>query len=331
MKNIIVKYLEGNAGEKEMHKLLHWLDNKENWKEFEEVKTSWKVNLDGDKITNDTLKELDKFKSTMLTESTGRIRKLNQLQNIFRYAAIFFLLVAVGSVFFYFNKDEGKHNLQYNTLFAENGQISKAQLPDGTLVWLNSGSSLKYDNHFGIENRNIELSGQAYFDVTKNKKLPMQVACGEVSVRVLGTQFNAEAYPDDRTINVVLEEGSVELRGTYNETAFAKLSPGEMISYNKESNHFRIEKVKVERFTSWKMGLMNFYNLPLKEAILKLERRYNQKFILDKKLEDYPITMSIQNEPLDTVLGLLNLITQEAEIVQQGEEIIIKYKKEYVR
>ena len=316
----IKKYLEGRASREEMLSLISWLENKENHAVFKQIKSNWKSGLDGQNTSVYTLLELDKFKTKLLHDSVGKLRKL---QNLYRYAAIFLLLVVFGGVFLYFIEKRGEDTVFYNTIMAENGQISKALLPDSTVVWLNSGSSLRYSSQFGFSNRNIELSGQAYFDVTINKKLPFIVSCDEIKVKVLGTQFTAETYPGDQDINVVLVEGAVELTSGKSNKTFASLRPNEMVIYKKHNNQFAIKKVVAERYTAWREGGIHVYDQPLKDAVAKIQKRYNQTIVLEKKLEDYRVTFSIRNESFKDVMDLLLAIVP-AKAHQEGEVVFLE-------
>jgi len=324
METKIRKYLEGKASREDMLSLISWLENEENRAEFRRIKNDWKAKQEEQNVSLYTLGELDKFKSKILNERTLEVKKLHFIQNLYKYAALLLLMFIIGGGYLYFS-GSGKYAVSYNTLIAENGEISKAVLPDKTVVWLNSGSSLKYSNQFGIRERNIELSGEAYFDVTKNKDLPLVVSCGNVNVRVLGTRFSAEAYPDSPEINVVLEKGAVELVSAGSNKAFAHLCPGEMMTYNKQVSKYEIKKVSAEKYTSWKDGVIHIYDQPLKDVAVKLQKRYNQQIIIDKELENYRVTFSIRNENFDSVLNMLQAITP-ARAYQEGEIIYMKKK-----
>ncbi|MGV8137480.1 MAG: FecR family protein [Mangrovibacterium sp.] len=320
METKIRKYLEGRASREEMISLISWLEEEGNRTAFKQVKSHWKSDFNDQSTSVYTLLELDKFKTKLLNESAGKIRKL---QNLYRYAAIFLLLVAIGSVSLHFLGKGGKDTVFCNTIMAENGQISKALLPDSTVVWLNSGSSLKYNNWFGITNRDVELSGQAYFDVTRNKDLPFVVSCDQINVNVLGTKFTAETYPDSREMNVVLVEGSVELTSANSNKPFARLRPNEMMVYNKEDNRFKIKEVVTAKYTSWRDGIIHIYDQPLKDAVVKLQKRYNQQIIVEKGLEDYKVTFSIRNENFNDIMDMLLAITP-ASAHQKGEIIYLE-------
>jgi len=324
MKIPIKNFLEGKASRDEMLGLVSWLDNQENHSEYKRIKNEWKANPDAQHIPPHTLLELDKFKSKILNERELEIRKLKFVQHFYQYAAILLLAIILGGLYLY-NGKTVEQPLTYNTLVAENGQISKALLPDQSVVWLNSGSSITYNNEFGLKNRDIQLTGQAYFDVTKNRDLPLVVSCGEINVNVLGTRFTAETYPDELEISVILVEGLVELTDKDSKNVFATLRPNEMMVYNKQDNNFKISDVVAERYTSWRDGIIHIYDQPLSDAVAKLEKRYNQQIILEAGLEDYKVTFSVKNEDFNDVLEMLLSITQ-ATARQEGETIYLRKK-----
>ena len=101
----------------------------------------------------------------------------------------------------FFGSDYG---IKYTSVIADNGQISKVILPDNSVVWLNSGTTLTYDNNYSFNNRNLYLNGQVSLVVKKNEILPLIVAGGNLRVKVLGTRFDVNAYPDDNMIKVIL-------------------------------------------------------------------------------------------------------------------------------
>ena len=324
MKIPIKNYLEGKASRDEMLGLISWLDRQENRSEYKRIKSEWKANPDAPNFPAYTLLELDKFKSKILNERALEISKLKFVQHFYKYAAILLLAITLGGLYLY-NGKTVKQPLTYNTLVAENGQISKALLPDQSVVWLNSGSSITYNNQFGIKNRDVQLTGQAYFDVTKNRDLPLVVSCGEINVKVMGTRFTAETYPDEREISVILVEGSVGLTGKDSKNVFASLRPNEMMVYDKQENNFKISEVVAERYTSWRDGIIHIYDQPLTDAVAKLQKRYNQQIVLEKGLEDYKVTFSIKNEDFEDVLEMLLAIAQ-AKAYQEGEVIYLRKK-----
>ena len=144
------------------------------------------------------------------------------------------------------------------------------------MVWLNSGSEISYNNLFSAENRNILLVGEAYFDVAKNETLPFEVNCGRWKVKALGTQFNVNAYNIEKSVQVVLEDGVVELVDAQTDNSLYKMETGDLLEIDMETNHYAIGLVNTSRYTSWKDGIVNIYNLSLEEVAKRLEKRYNR-------------------------------------------------------
>ncbi|MGQ8338825.1 FecR family protein [Sunxiuqinia sp. A32] len=320
----VKKYLAGVASDEELKEVLHWLENEDNQVIFKNIKNEWKSKNAISDVSLYTINELDKFRSRLLKAKDTKIKTLTFLQNLYKYAAIILLLITLGGIFYY-NLSPDKASLVYNTVIAENGQISKAVLPDNTVIWLNSGTTIRYSNQFGVEDRNVELNGQAYFDVTRNEDLPFIVSCDEINVKVLGTQFSAESYSEQSEINVVLVKGSVELVAKNCKDAFAKLKPSEMLVYTKADNKYEINTVVAEKYTSWREGVIHFYDTPLKDVVAKLYKRYNQKIELSPNLEDYHVTFSIRNEKFEDVLNVLAAISP-SKVYQKGDIVYVEKK-----
>lgn len=309
MKEIIVKYLEGRASVAEQAELLEWLRIKKNRIDFSNFSLVWKNGLDEQQFPANSEEIWNKIQARLLQKSFNRWQKTSKTNQFFRIAAIFFFLVSLGSFAYFFTNVETKTPEYYTNVIAENGHISKVELPDGSVVWLNSGSKISYSNSFASSNRNITLTGEAYFQVTKNKKLPLVVSSGELQVKVLGTQFNVSAYPECGEISVVLESGSVELLNPNMKSNQLNLKPGERAVFNKTGKNLQVSNVNTSKFTSWKNGIVNIYNQTLEEVAERLETRYNQKFILDDDVKNYRYTFTIKNESLDEIIQLMEKIT----------------------
>lgn len=326
MKEIIIKYLEGRATEAEQAELLEWLRIKKNRIDFNSVSLVWKKSLNDQEYPGKSEETWNKIQAVLLQKSYNGWQKTKKLNQFFRIAALFFLFMSIGILTYYFTTSGTKKTEQYTSVIAENGHISKVELPDSSVVWLNSGSKISYSNSFALTNRNINLTGEAYFQVTKNKKLPLIVTNGELQVKVLGTQFNVSAYPECGEVSVVLESGSVEMLNPNIESFHLKLKPGERAVFNKTNNKLQVSNVNTSKFTSWKEGIINIYNQTLEEVVEKLETRYNQKFILDNEVKNYIYTFTIKNESLDEIIQLMEKITP-VKAEQKNDTILFKTDK----
>jgi len=201
--------------------------------------------------------------------------------------------------------------VSYNTIKIPYGKKFQLQLSDGTLVHLNSGTTLKYPVKFiAGENRQVFLDGEAFFDVAKDKKHPFIVNADNLNVRVLGTHFNVSNYPEDVSTDVVLVEGSVGMYHSDEEFNAAKntiLKPGYKGSFNKENATIRTKPVITDIYTSWINGGLTFRNMTFKNIITKLERRYNVTIInKNEKLANEKFNASFKEESIENVMSYFN-------------------------
>ncbi len=164
-----------------------------------------------------------------------------------------------------------------NQLVIPYGNQSKLTLSDNTIVWLNAGSRLVYPTVFKGKTREVLLFGEAYFEVAKNADHPFIVKTSDIQVKVLGTQFNISAYAEDKAIQTVLKEGSVEIREN-DANLFANkiiLKPNQMASFSKTTNETTLYNVDASYYTLWTKGLLSFDDIDFDKVIKKIERFYN--------------------------------------------------------
>ena len=202
-------------------------------------------------------------------------KKVIGWKTIYKYAAA---VLVVGLISF-FSYRQGESNLQ-NALTqveveAPLGAQTRLRLPDGTLVVLNAGSRLVYPQDFGVDNREVELSGEGYFEVERNEKLPFHVQTPSLSVRVLGTKFNVRDYPNDEEAVVSLLEGKVALDNRLRAEAEMILLPNEQVTLDKAEGHMKKETKEVKNILEWTSGKLFFDELPLPEVVKILERSYD--------------------------------------------------------
>ncbi|MEO1011886.1 MAG: FecR domain-containing protein [Bacteroidota bacterium] len=201
--------------------------------------------------------------------------------------------------------------LVYNTLKVPYGKRFDIRLADSTLVSLNAGSSLRYPVKF-LENgnRQVFLTGEAYFHVTENSERPFIVNAATLNVEVLGTEFSITAYPEDNASDVILVEGSVAMySGIFNSDARTKLVPGDKGSMDKISSGIIVERVNTNVYTAWRNGELVFRKMPLDNILRKLERHYNITIVnQNADLGKEVFNASFRNEPIEKVLGYLNTL-----------------------
>lgn len=324
MRSNIKKYLTGKNSDAEQKVLLDWIRQDKHLAEFQDVKKEWKNHVVNEPIPSEHQENWNNIQNHLLSRMQSNLKRTERRLLFFRYAAISIALISIPSILYFYSQSEKEKPLTYTSVSADFGQISKVMLPDSTVIWINSGSTIKYNNLFSTTNRDISLVGEAFFMVHKNKDLPLVVKSEDLRVKVLGTEFSVISYPEDNSIQVILEEGKVELTSSTHSTFAHDMKPGELAVFNKLRKDLTISNVNTGLYTSWKDGMINIYNLPLSELIVKLERRYNQKFVVDSAIRDLPYTFTIKNENLNSILSLMEKITP-VNVVQHDNVIELKH------
>lgn len=190
-------------------------------------------------------------------------------------------------------------------IVAERGQKSSVTLPDGSRVMINSASTISYTSDYNVKERNVFLSGEAYFDVASNADIPFVVHADKVSVTALGTEFNVKAYAEDPYVVTTLVEGSVRTEAG---TQYELLTRAQEASYNKEADVLSAYDVKdVSRAVPWIRNELLFENESLADIAVTLERMYNVTIVFeDEAAKGYSYTGLIRNNSLQNVLELIS-------------------------
>jgi ferric-dicitrate binding protein FerR (iron transport regulator) len=323
VKKLIKKYLSGKGSDEEHRDLLGWMREGRHREKFQDVKKEWESEALSEDMPDQSNDAWNIMQKVILEDTQRELRKSTRYLKVFQYAAVLVAFFFVAGISAKMLGLQFNSNHQYSIIKADAGQIANVVLPDSSEVWLNSGSYIKYSNDFASSNRNVELYGEAYFRVKKNKKLPFLVTGSPIHVKVLGTKFNVSAYPEDNLFKVTLEEGSVKVYSEIYDGIDKEIKPGELASFNKKNKTLFVKDVNVDLHTSWKDGILNIYNLSLEEVAVKLDKRYNQKFEVDEDVKKLQYTYTIKNESLFDILKLMETITP-IEAVQEGDVIRIK-------
>lgn len=202
---------------------------------------------------------------------------------------------------FYTTKERDR-SISYNTLTTPRGGQFRLTLPDGSRVWLNAASSLRYPTAFNDAERTVELKGEAYFEVS-HAAMPFLVKADRMQVEVLGTHFNVMAYPDEKTIRTTLLEGSVKLSAGQSGTV---IQPGEQGVLEAENAMVRVLPANTEETVAWKNGYFWFSKADLPAVMRQLSRWYDIEVIYEGKIKDRQLTGKFyRNYNLSQVLSIL--------------------------
>lgn len=182
----------------------------------------------------------------------------------------------------------------YNTIVVPRGGEYKLELADGTLVWLNSDSELRYPVKFVGNQREVQLKGEGYFKVSKNPEKPFRVMVGDMVVKVLGTSFNINAYKDQDNILTTLVSGKVDIQDVTGESLVV-MKPNQQVDFR--HGQVAVKEVDVARFVSWIDGKFYFNDMTLENIMSQLQRWYDiEVFFTDEKLKSYPFTGVIRRD-----------------------------------
>lgn len=191
------------------------------------------------------------------------------------------------------------------------GMITSTILPDGTHVILNSNSTIVYPSHFDEKSRNVQLNGEAYFEVTKNSRQPFMVRTPQKAVvKVYGTQFNVEAYADDKTITATLVEGSIAMAYENKKSNWTEqeIQPGQEIVYTAAQQQIKIDQADVEVITSWKDGKLIFRDTPFKEVLKMPSKRFDVDFVVkNPKCFEASFTGVLEKQRLGRILEYISV------------------------
>jgi len=249
---------------------------------------------------------------------SNRINHLTPLiftiRNITRIAAIITLPLLVFTIWsLFFQQDHSKrvrNEIAWHEIQSFSGMRYHVVLPDGTDLWLNAESKIRYSVPFTQEKRVVELTGEAFFKVMRNDNVPFIVNAGDAMVKVTGTQFNVKAYADEELLEIALTEGSIDFTGTISEgkKASATLIPNDYLVLNKATGQVRLENKNLSKYTAWVNNIIVFNETPMSTVAKTLERWYGVNvMVTDSKLNKYRFTATFENESLFRVLELLEL------------------------
>ena len=229
-----------------------------------------------------------------------------------------------GKVSYHVNKTGMEDSLVFNTLIVPKGGEYSLELPDGTVVWVNSESSLRFPEKFTSNRREVFLEGEAYFEVKKDANRPFYVHTEAGKVRVLGTAFNVCAYSNDRFWQTTLVEGSVMINQEEKEVL---LKPNEQYQIDVRTGKAGLREVLPELYTSWRDGKFYFKAYTFEELVEKLERWYDFKmFYMNEEIKTRRFSGVVNKyQPLEEMFKFLQM-TSDVQFNVKGNVVTASLK-----
>ncbi len=322
MQELAFAYFVGKISKADEKKLFEFIQKEEqNYQQFKDWERAWMLS---EKEDLRTAREWESLQCRIRTHEAVNPMISKSGSDLWRWAvaiAAMFVLIA-GGTWVVLNTTTFMNKAQYIVFEAPYGEKSKMTFPDGTVVWLNAGSSLKYSNKYNTDDRVVELEGEGYFEVAKKKKIPFVVHTRGYDVVVKGTKFNVTAYPEDSNITTTLMEGAVEL---LKEKQHIAMKPGESVTLNVVSGKFTLTKVNPDVSKAWSENRIEYDNISLRELAAKLSRQYDVKIhLLTEEVGDKRFSISLRNqETIGEVMSALKEIIP-IQVERKNMDIYIK-------
>jgi transmembrane sensor len=238
-----------------------------------------------------------------------------------KYATAASLVLMCSSVLFYF-KLSVKDKAAMIAVTAKKGNLKTITLPDGSTVWLNSGSTIKFPERFGTTREVQLINGEAYFDVKHDSTSPFIVHYGRLHAQVLGTAFNVKFYKNISDVRLTVTRGRVAV-GSKAEN-FGVLTPDKEIVYDQEKDTHHIRTIDAEKVAAWKLSEINLYSVSFNELVMRLENTYGVHVNYNHKKNDHLITTIhfSNNNTLSYVLEIIKTI-HHLDYVLKGKEVYL--------
>lgn len=304
---LIARCITGSPDEADQKAIELWLSHSdENRKFYQNLLNIWESSTYLDISTGEAL-------AKVMARIEERERKHSLGFYLQKFAAVLFIPLLVAIIWLIFNNQAANKQTVSETWHetsASFGTISSIVLPDGSKVWLNAGSKIRYPETFRKNHRDVELKGEAFFEVHSDKKHPFTVNTGNLQITATGTKFNVMSYPGHQP-EVALVEGTVNVSShtsPNHASASRELLSNQLLTYDTNTNNFQVSGEDLYKYIAWKDGKLVFRNDSFTEVARKLSIQYNVDIELaDQRVKQYSFRASFENEPIEELLTLLKL------------------------
>ncbi len=324
--HVFPRYFRNRATPGEVAEINNWLgEDSENRRMLEEVYNIYSLSaVLPPPLTPDTQKAWQMVDQKIFIKKTT----VKSFGNRFRYvaaiaAALVFGLMVAGVIHSYVRSS--RFSDQFTEVVTQPGQKTSVTLPDGSIVWLNSSSSIKYPASFNIKNREVAMTGEAFFEVKKDPSKTFRVESGDLYVEVHGTSFNVKNYPEENAQEVTVAEGVVGLKSSSRE--ISRLTKGERAIFNKITENIAVTKENPVLLTAWKNDELIFRDTPVEEVVKSLEGWYGVNITIDREMAGkHNYTFKVKTESFREVLDMMKLMSPISYVIN-GKEVEIKYNR----
>lgn len=313
----IISVLTGDADKFKINEFSTWLSkSKQNQEKYKSIKKMWELSKDEDKRF-DIEKAWENINITNVENKKRRVLNLNLISKV---AAVLLLFFSVYTSYKLYNiEQEESQELTFST---DRGDKSVVFLPDGSKVKLNADTKIKYKYSRVSNKRNVELNGEAYFEVEKSDK-PFIVHTRNTRVKVYGTIFNVRGYAEDNLITTSLKEGSVGISFTDSSTREVMLKPGYQATYQTLNHRMKVDRCNLRQNFGWVDNKIIVDNEDLESLCKKLERQYDVKIRFRKtSIGDLHYTGVFEDETIEEIMKAI-CKTSKVRYKVQGKSILL--------
>ena len=330
--NIANRFLaEKDCSIQELTELKRWLSDPKTQTEVESwLAENWATSaeIDSNTLIETVFTQIQEYQKEHHMKSRFSVTRILK---VYQKIAAFLLIPIIGLGILYWVSQSNQSADQYTETIAPRGQKSQIVLADGTKVWLNSDTKIKYPGNFSKNQRDVYLDGEAFFEVSKNDHQPFVVHTSGVNVKVLGTKFNVKAYSDENQIETSLFEGKVNLliNNSSDKTIEKEVKPGQSFVYLKTDRQLVLNHFPQDEINGWKKNQLIFKDDTFGKLVRKIERWYNVELGYDEKLfNDRRLTVELyEGERLDRLMDILALALLVDYKYEKGKIILTPKQK----
>lgn len=307
IETLLPRFCEGMTTEEETRLVEEWIEeNEANQKMVDQIHALY--------LAADTLHVIQKVDTEkVLKKVKNKInrKKISWWERTQHIAAVMSIPLLIGILLMYMDRQEHREIARMLEVKTNPGMTTSIMLPDSTMVYLNSESTLRYPSSFNTDIRKVELTGEAYFNVTKDPQKRFVISTlNHSQIEVYGTSFNVEAYVKDNKLSATLVEGKIGF--LFNDgTGTARkidLQPNQKLIYRPTSGEVKVYKTSCESETAWKEGKIVFNNTSMEDILHTLSKRFNVEFVVkNKNLKEYAFTGSFTTQRLERIMEFFKI------------------------
>lgn len=322
---ILNRYFKHNCNKEEKGAVQKWFKTEEGMSFLEQTLSKDLENDAKDIHISHSVPTSEMFSKieNKLNRSTANVQWM-KIAAVVTPLFIFSSLLLSERITSFFSEDE----VEWFSTYIPKGEKRQLLLQDGSKIWVNANSTIAYPSNFNKKNRHVKLSGEGFFEITKDQSSPFTVEIDGLEIKVLGTTFNARSYEKDEDICVVLKEGLIKVSERIKDAPEYYIQPGEMMVYSKANKEIEISQPDATSpFSDWRNDRFVFRNTSLKEVLHILENRYNYTFqVEDTTLYEYTYMLSFQQQTLEQVIKDMERITPVSFKKQKNETFLVSRK-----